>query len=224
MILGQWSWHTCLCCKRWKLQRAIKSTNRKDVFWFELEIPLAVGTVGGLTKLHPYGTMVASITTKSKCKRANANHGSSGLAKILLPCVHWSHWYPERTYENAFTKHTQPNGCYPTRKDAMIKHFTTNVVSFNAVEQALATWRKNDILSSGKLLITCEYAVIDGACALALPTKLGQSMTVVDAEKSRLHWVAKDMDGKIWFENDFDTIDFNPIHQRTMYQNDSNKS
>ena len=68
--------------------------------------------------------------------------------------------------------------------------------------------------SSGKLLITSEYAVIDGACALALPTKLGQSMTVVDAEKSTLHWVAKDMDGKIWFENDFDTIDFNPIHQK----------
>tara|TARA_B100000900_G_scaffold125444_1_gene105877 strand:+ start:3211 stop:4125 length:915 start_codon:yes stop_codon:yes gene_type:complete len=68
--------------------------------------------------------------------------------------------------------------------------------------------------SSGKLLITSEYAVIDGACALALPTKLGQSMTVVNAEKSRLHWVAKDMDGKIWFENDFDTIDFNPIHQK----------
>ena len=68
--------------------------------------------------------------------------------------------------------------------------------------------------SSGKLLITCEYAVIDGACALALPTKLGQSMTVVVTEKSCLHWVAKDMDGKIWFENDFDTIDFNPIYQK----------
>ena len=68
--------------------------------------------------------------------------------------------------------------------------------------------------SSGKLLITSEYAVIDGACALALPTKLGQSMTVVDAEKSRLRWIAKDIDGKIWFENDFDTIDFNPIYQK----------
>ncbi len=68
--------------------------------------------------------------------------------------------------------------------------------------------------SAGKLLITSEYAVIDGACALALPTKLGQRMTVIDAEKSHLHWVAKDMDGKIWFENDFDTIDFNPIHKK----------
>jgi mevalonate kinase len=68
--------------------------------------------------------------------------------------------------------------------------------------------------SSGKLLISSEYAVIDGASALALPTKLGQRMTVVDAEEPSLRWIAKDMDGKIWFENDFDTIDFNPIHQQ----------
>ena len=68
--------------------------------------------------------------------------------------------------------------------------------------------------SSGKLLITSEYAVIDGASALALPTKLGQHMTVVDIEEPSLKWTAKDMDGKIWFENDFDTIEFNPIHQQ----------
>ena len=74
--------------------------------------------------------------------------------------------------------------------------------------------KKLTYYSAGKLLITSEYAVIDGACALALPTKLGQCMTVVDAEKYRLHWIARDMDGKIWFENDFDTIDFNPIHQK----------
>ena len=68
--------------------------------------------------------------------------------------------------------------------------------------------------SSGKLLITSEYAVIDGASALALPTKFGQRMTVIAGEKPCLKWTAKDMDGKIWFENTFDTIDFKPIHQK----------
>jgi len=29
-----------------------------------------------------------------------------------------------------------------TEKQAMVEHFRTNVVSFNAVEKALATWRK----------------------------------------------------------------------------------
>ena len=32
--------------------------------------------------------------------------------------------------------------------------------------------------SHGKLLLTAEYAVLDGAKALALPTKLGQSLEV----------------------------------------------
>ena len=62
--------------------------------------------------------------------------------------------------------------------------------------------------SSGKLLITSEYAVIDGACALALPTKLGQSMTVIDHKEPEIHWIAKDVNGKIWFEDHFRVSDF----------------
>ena len=61
--------------------------------------------------------------------------------------------------------------------------------------------------SSGKLLITGEYAVIDGACALALPTKLGQSKMVCNKEPG-IHWVAKDVDGSIWFEDHFHVNDF----------------
>ena len=67
--------------------------------------------------------------------------------------------------------------------------------------------------SSGKLLITSEYAVIDGACALAVPTKLGQSMTVIDKEDPGIHWIAKDVDGNIWFENHFQIHDFRPTPQ-----------
>jgi hypothetical protein len=62
--------------------------------------------------------------------------------------------------------------------------------------------------SSGKLLITSEYAVIDGACALAVPTKLGQSMTVIDNKEPGIHWIAKDVDGNIWFEDHFHVNDF----------------
>jgi len=68
--------------------------------------------------------------------------------------------------------------------------------------------------SSGKLLITSEYAVIDGACALAVPTKLGQSMTVIDKEDPGIHWIAKDVDGNIWFENHFQIHDFRPTPQK----------
>ena len=71
--------------------------------------------------------------------------------------------------------------------------------------------------SSGKLLITSEYAVIDGACALAVPTKLGQSMTVIDNKESDIHWIAKDVDGNIWFEDHFLDNDF----QSTLQTNET---
>ena len=38
--------------------------------------------------------------------------------------------------------------------------------------------------SHGKLLITSEYAVLDGAKALAVPTKLGQSLKVKSIEQA----------------------------------------
>ena len=36
----------------------------------------------------------------------------------------------------------------------------------------------------GKLLLTAEYAVLGGAKALAVPTKLGQSLEVVETGNS----------------------------------------
>ncbi len=43
--------------------------------------------------------------------------------------------------------------------------------------------------SNGKLLLTGEYLVIDGAKALAIPTKKGQSLSVKETEGgSQLIW------------------------------------
>ena len=67
--------------------------------------------------------------------------------------------------------------------------------------------------SSGKLLISSEYAVIDGACALALPTKLGQSMKVIYKKEPGIHWIAKDVNGSIWFEDHFQINDFHSNSQ-----------
>ncbi|MGC1633464.1 MAG: GYDIA family GHMP kinase [Gelidibacter sp.] len=54
--------------------------------------------------------------------------------------------------------------------------------------------------SHGKLLITGEYLVLDGALALAIPTKYGQSLTVEPFEKGQLKWESFDHDGNLWFE------------------------
>ncbi|MGA9211533.1 GYDIA family GHMP kinase [Kaistella sp.] len=55
------------------------------------------------------------------------------------------------------------------------------------------------IFSHGKLLLTSEYVVLDGALALALPTKWGQEFFVSESfdGKSLVHWIAHHQ-GKPW--------------------------
>ena len=55
--------------------------------------------------------------------------------------------------------------------------------------------------SNGKLLITGEYLVLDGAKALALPTKFGQSLELKPSEKGEISWQSFDSDGALWFES-----------------------
>ena len=57
---------------------------------------------------------------------------------------------------------------------------------------------KQEFYSNGKLLITGEYAVLDGAKALALPTKFGQYLTVEDATENQIEWISLDPDDSIW--------------------------
>lgn len=65
--------------------------------------------------------------------------------------------------------------------------------------------------SNGKLLITGEYLVLDGALSLALPTLYGQSLTVKETEKPLLTWKSLDEKGKIWFETSFQLQQLSPI-------------
>ena len=57
--------------------------------------------------------------------------------------------------------------------------------------------------SNGKLLITGEYVVLDGAKALALPTQFGQELIVEKNNSDSLHWKSYDHKGVLWFEDSF---------------------
>lgn len=58
--------------------------------------------------------------------------------------------------------------------------------------------------AKGKLLLSGEYAVLDGALALALPLRQGQTLSVAQQPGSgRLHWKALDHTGVVWFEAEF---------------------
>lgn len=54
--------------------------------------------------------------------------------------------------------------------------------------------------SNGKLLLTAEYAVLDGAKALAIPTKYGQSLKVEANNSNLINWKSYNELGEVWFE------------------------
>lgn len=57
--------------------------------------------------------------------------------------------------------------------------------------------------SNGKLLLTAEYVVLDGAKALAVPTKFGQDLVIEPIKEPQLIWGSFTNTGKCWFEASF---------------------
>ena len=63
--------------------------------------------------------------------------------------------------------------------------------------------------SNGKLLITGEYFVLNGALSLALPTVYGQYLEINDNDSNIINWTSYNNDKEIWFkcEMDKDNLD-----------------
>ena len=61
----------------------------------------------------------------------------------------------------------------------------------------------NRFYSHGKLLLTGEYVVLDGAIALAIPTTYGQSLEVNPNNSDVLYWESYDEKANMWFSNTF---------------------
>lgn len=57
--------------------------------------------------------------------------------------------------------------------------------------------------SHGKLLLTAEYVVLDGAKALAIPTVFGQSLHIEKEATKKLNWNSLDHNQKKWFSAEF---------------------
>jgi mevalonate kinase len=80
---------------------------------------------------------------------------------------------------------------------------------------------KKTFYSNGKLLITGEYLVLDGAKALALPTKFGQNLIIEESSNREIKWKSYDADGSVWFE---ETIPFSEIISTTPFEKESIKN
>ncbi len=57
--------------------------------------------------------------------------------------------------------------------------------------------------ANGKLLLTGEYFILDGAVGLALPTKFGQSLSVEASAEKGIFWKSIDHENKVWLEAQF---------------------
>ena len=58
--------------------------------------------------------------------------------------------------------------------------------------------------SNGKLLLTGEYLVLDGAKSLAVPTKFGQDLVIEKIKEPEIIWGSFTANGECWFEAVFD--------------------
>lgn len=67
---------------------------------------------------------------------------------------------------------------------------------------------EKEFYSNGKLLLTGEYLVLDGALSLAVPTQFGQNMKVIPALGKIITWKSYNAGGELWFEA---TIPFTSI-------------
>jgi len=69
-----------------------------------------------------------------------------------------------------------------------------------------------EFYSNGKLLLTGEYAILDGAKGLALPTKFGQFLRLSGSDSEHFVWTSLDEADHIWFSSEFSKKDFKMIH------------
>ncbi len=56
---------------------------------------------------------------------------------------------------------------------------------------------KQEFYSNGKLLLSGEYAVLDGALAWAIPTTFGQYLRISINTSAEISWKSLDENGKV---------------------------
>ena len=75
--------------------------------------------------------------------------------------------------------------------------------------------------SNGKLLITGEYTVLDGALSLALPAKFGQSLSITENSSDKISWKAINNEGNIWFTANYNLNDIEIDAEPSIIETDN---
>jgi len=115
-----------------------------DTFKFWIEIPLALGTVGGLTKLHPLVKFAMQMLQNPSAKELMMITAVAGLAQnfgavksLTTTGIQQGHM---KMHLLNILNQLEANA---SEKKQLITHFKTNVVSHSAVKEALSELRSS---------------------------------------------------------------------------------
>ncbi len=96
---------------------------------------------------------------------------------------------------------------------------------FNKDEKVQLLEKDQAFYGNGKILLSGEYFVLDGALSIGLPTTVGQTLDVKYSASFNpsLIWKSFDPSGKLWFETEFefwhfDFVDQNPSAEAKVLQ------
>lgn len=116
-----------------------RCTTEGGIFRFELELPLAVGTVGGLTSLHPLAKISLALLGNPSAEELMQVVAAVGLAQnfaavrsLVTSGIQQGHM---KMHLTNILNHLQAT---PTQAQAARQHFADKVVSFTNVRQFLA--------------------------------------------------------------------------------------
>ena len=76
-----------------------------------------------------------------------------------------------------------------------------------------------DFKSNGKILLTSEYVVLDGVDCIALPTKFGQTLSVIENNSKCINWTSYDYNNNIWFKDKYSVSSENKIEYSSEKNN-----
>jgi hydroxymethylglutaryl-CoA reductase len=114
------------------------ATIENDIFKFWIEIPLSLGTVGGITALHPLAKLSLELLKNPSAKELMKIVAVAGLAQnfaaihsLITTGIQQGHM--KMHLINILNQHN----ANASEKNKLIEHFKTNVVTHSAVVEAL---------------------------------------------------------------------------------------
>jgi len=117
------------------------------IFKFWIEIPLALGTVGGLTALHPLAKLSLEILQNPSAKELMQIIAVAGLAQNFAALKALTTTGIQKGHMKMHLQNMLNQlGATQEEKIALLNYFNDNVVSYNAVSDALDKFRVTKLL------------------------------------------------------------------------------